>query len=60
MEAGLGQVITFTPRPRTAPAGQQTAPGQIMLFTGIRYERGEPPQTGSSATPPRPVRRRRG
>ena len=45
MEAGLGKLLSFVSRPqaRKRPPPQGTAPGKLLLFTGIRYERPDAP-----------------
>jgi hypothetical protein len=44
MEASLGQLLQFLRRTRPVNAGDNP-PGdaQILIFTGVRYERGSPP-----------------
>ncbi len=42
-EAGLGKLLKFDGRKKSANAGMQV-PGdaEILIFTGVRYERGTP------------------
>jgi hypothetical protein len=56
----MGLLITFIPRPREEAPPRPPGPAQILLFTGVRYERGDPPRTGTTASPSRRIRRRRG
>lgn len=59
LEAGLGKLVKFDQRAKAAKAGA-TMPGnaQILIFTGVRYERGisQPPNT--RLDPTRPKRKR--
>ncbi|MEQ8600876.1 MAG: hypothetical protein RLP98_13220 [Devosia sp.] len=44
MEASLGKLIKFEGRKTSAGAGKQiSGDAQILIFTGVRYERGTPP-----------------
>ncbi len=44
MEASLGKLIKFEGRQTPASAGKQiSGDAQILIFTGVRYERGTPP-----------------
>ena len=44
MEVCLGKLLKFEGRTRSANAGQQgSGDAQILIFTGVRYERGTPP-----------------
>ncbi|GGA54642.1 hypothetical protein [Pelagibacterium lentulum] len=55
----MGMLLRFSPKPnRSASRSIATgAPmGKVLLFTGIRYERGKAPAT---ATPESTARRRR-
>jgi hypothetical protein len=53
MEAGLGKLVKFDQR-RRPPSSTVRAGGsaQILIFTGVRYERGIPPS--STVDPSRP------
>jgi len=44
MEASLGKLLKFEGRRKSVKAGPP-GPGdaQILIFTGVRYERGTPP-----------------
>ncbi|SMQ61003.1 hypothetical protein SAMN06295905_0458 [Devosia lucknowensis] len=43
-EAGLGKLLKFDGRKKSANAGTIVSGGaQILIFTGVRYERGSPP-----------------
>lgn len=57
--AGVGKLVPFEkgrrpPRAKTA----DVAGGQILIFTGVRYERGGPPLSTDGTTPARPKRKR--
>jgi hypothetical protein len=57
--ARLGKLVSFENRRRlTRPRISDTETGQILIFTGVRYERGlgSVPQNGT--TPARPKRKR--
>jgi hypothetical protein len=58
-EASLGKLVKFVrrttiARDRAAPLGA----GQILIFTGVRYERNEAPLPGKNPTSTRPKRKR--
>lgn len=56
-EGKMGMLLTFslkTPRPMPVPSGTRTGPAEVLLFTGIRYER------DSVIDKSKPVRRSRG
>lgn len=57
LEASLGKLVKFDQR-RKPPISRVRAGGsaQILLFTGVRYERGTPPT--STIDPSRPKRKR--
>jgi hypothetical protein len=58
MEASLGKLVKFDQR-RQPPISRVRTAGasaQILMFTGVRYERGTPPTT--TADPSRPKRKR--
>jgi hypothetical protein len=43
-EASLGKLLQFAGRKKTASDGKTTrGDAQILIFTGVRYERGTPP-----------------
>jgi hypothetical protein len=55
----LGKLVPFEKRRR--PARPKTADGlggQILIFTGVRYERGGAPMPSDGNTPARPKRKR--
>jgi hypothetical protein len=59
----MGTLLAFptAPRPRRASAAADEPRGQILLFTGVRYERsttGAGPQDDDRRTPPRSSARR--
>jgi hypothetical protein len=57
MEASLGKLVKFDSRQKPDAArvrGTDTA--QILIFTGVRYERGTPPT--NTVDPSRPKRKR--
>jgi hypothetical protein len=42
-EMALGKLVPFEKRPVRKPAAEATArPGQVVLFTGVRYARNVP------------------
>jgi len=44
VEAGLGKLVKFDQWPKPAKTGPaQSGDAQILMFTGVRYERGTPP-----------------
>ncbi len=44
MEVGLGKLLKFDRRKKPADAGTRVSgDAQILIFTGVRYERGTPP-----------------
>ncbi|WP_375597990.1 hypothetical protein [Devosia sp. Naph2] len=44
MEVSLGKLLKFEGRKKSASAGSQiSGDAQILIFTGVRYERGTPP-----------------
>jgi hypothetical protein len=44
LEVGLGKLLKFEGRKSSASAGRQVSgDAQILIFTGVRYERGTPP-----------------
>ncbi len=61
-EARLGKLVQLPKRGRTRTRAQSAGTGEVLLFTGVRYERGG----GSSPMPDKPVgtasggKRRRG
>jgi hypothetical protein len=59
MEASLGKLLKFSRRERPASAGP-IPPGsaQIVIFTGVRYERGTTPPPTDRLDPSRPKRKR--
>ncbi len=62
-EADLGKLVTFDKRrhpQRSEPVSDTSTGGQVLIFTGVRYERGVPPvpRDGTTTTPARPKRKR--
>ncbi|ODT81660.1 MAG: hypothetical protein ABS76_10915 [Pelagibacterium sp. SCN 64-44] len=50
MEASLGKLLRFAGRKKSADDGKTTrGDAQILIFTGVRYERGTPPPDNSHA-----------
>ncbi|ODT68550.1 MAG: hypothetical protein ABS75_19980 [Pelagibacterium sp. SCN 63-23] len=44
MEASLGKLLKFAARTKSDTAGAtRLGAAQILIFTGVRYERGTPP-----------------
>ena len=60
LEAGLGKLVKFDQRPRAATRGAAPMPGnaQILIFTGVRYERGSLQKPETRLDPTRPKRKR--
>jgi len=64
MEVRLGKLVQLPKRGRSArPASQEQA--EVILFTGVRYERNDTPAGGVSPLPNKPAgaasgKRRRG
>jgi hypothetical protein len=60
MEGSLGKLVKFDLRPRVANSGALNPPGnaQILMFTGVRYERGPLQPPNSRLDPTRPKRKR--
>jgi hypothetical protein len=53
----LGKLVNFDRRRMPATVGKQYPGGaQILMFTGVRYERGTPPS--KTIDPSRPKRKR--
>ncbi|MET3926205.1 hypothetical protein ABIE28_002314 [Devosia sp. 2618] len=59
MEGSLGKLVKFDARLKTATRGAPL-PGnaQILIFTGVRYERGTLQPPNASLDPTRPKRKR--
>lgn len=58
-EARLGKVVTFDKRRRAArPKAEESATGQVVIFTGVRYERGPASLPSDGSTPLKPKRKR--
>lgn len=48
----MGRLLRFSPKvPRLLPVSAGKGPGQVILFTGVRYER------GTVNTAPKPERK---
>ena len=64
LEARLGKLVQMPKRGRSArPAGLE--PAEVIIFTGVRYERNGTPADGTSPLPNKPTgaasgKRRRG
>ena len=59
LEDSLGKLVNFDRRRKPASAGMRSAgDAQILMFTGVRYERGTPPSPSKTMGPPRPKRKR--
>jgi hypothetical protein len=55
----LGKLVTFdkrrrSPRPRTDVTGT----GEVVIFTGVRYERSSDPVSSGGSNPLKPKRKR--
>ncbi len=59
-EASLGKLLKFDGQGRTVAAGRDLPHGgaTILIFTGVRYERGLPPPTDTSFDSKRRKRKR--
>jgi hypothetical protein len=58
-EAWLGKLVPFDKQRRMLrPKADATVPGQVIIFTGVRYERPSNPEPGDGTTPLRPKRKR--
>ena len=58
-EAGVGKLVSFEKRRRIARVkAADAADAQILIFTGVRYERGPDPLPTNGTTPARPKRKR--
>jgi hypothetical protein len=57
----LGKLVQFEKRERVEPDGKpdHSIKAEILIFTGVRYER-ETPDVPSKPTPSRGVKRKRG
>jgi hypothetical protein len=59
LEAGLGKLVKFDGRRRPVKGTlQQAGNAQILIFTGVRYERGTPSAPNNRIDPSRPKRKR--
>ena len=59
MEVGLGKLLKFEGRKDSASAGRQVSgDAQILIFTGVRYERGTSQPPNKRLDPTRPKRKR--
>jgi hypothetical protein len=55
----LGKLVKFQSRRKpTTTAKTVAGAAQILIFTGVRYERGTSPTSNNSIDPSRPKRRR--
>ena len=59
LEDSLGKLVKFDQRPKAATSGGAN-PGnaQILIFTGVRYERGTSQPPNTRLDPTRPKRKR--
>lgn len=61
MEASLGKLLQFDGRKKSAIAATPVSGvAQIILFTGVRYERGTPPPPSTSDLASKRGKRKRG
>ncbi|GEM_PF-727800 len=59
MEVSLGKLLRFAGRKKSATDGTTTrGEAQILIFTGVRYERGTPPPPKSAEDSKRRKRKR--
>jgi hypothetical protein len=55
----LGKLVPFDKRRRPPrPKARGEAEGEVVIFTGVRYERGLPRLPSDGSTPARPKRKR--
>ncbi|HEY4203271.1 MAG TPA: hypothetical protein VGM83_22175 [Devosiaceae bacterium] len=56
----MGKLVLFDRpvRPVTETRLREKREGQIVIFTGVRYERNEKPDTGAGTDPAKPNRKR--
>jgi hypothetical protein len=55
MEAGMGKLVPFEHARRLAkPRPAVPTQGQVVIFTGVRYQRGTPTLPDDGKTPARP------
>ncbi len=58
-EAGLGKLVHLDKRRRPArPRPDPATGGQVVMFTGVRYERGPGSEPDDGTSPVRPKRKR--
>lgn len=58
LEGRLGKLVTFTRRERTAEPVARPGGAEILMFTGVRYERSGLPKAGKRSDPGKPKRKR--
>jgi hypothetical protein len=59
LEDSLGKLVKFNGRSKTATSRANRPGGaQILIFTGVRYERGTPQPPNTRLDPTRPKRKR--
>jgi hypothetical protein len=59
LEAGLGKLVKFDQRIKAAnPGSSMPGSAQILIFTGVRYERGTSQPPNKRLDPTRPKRKR--
>lgn len=55
----MGKLVPFERTTRAAKSRPPaSAEGQVVMFTGVRYQRGTPPLPDDGKTPARPKRKR--
>jgi hypothetical protein len=61
MEDSLGKLVSLVGRHKPVLAGnRKSVEAQILMFTGVRYERGLPPSPTDHRSDPSRPRRKRG
>ena len=60
LEDSLGKLVKLDTRPKAVKGGAEKTPGnaQILIFTGVRYERGTSQPPNKRLDPTRPKRKR--
>jgi hypothetical protein len=60
MEASLGKLLKFDgPKKQAETAQSVSGQAQILIFTGVRYERGTPPPPPTTELSPKGRKRKR-
>jgi len=54
----LGKLVSFEKRRRPVRPRSESGAGQVVIFTGVRYERGTSDLPTNGTSPARPKRKR--